>query len=74
MQFDDLISTIKKQIVNSVAYMSPDNPHRDVVGHNAHATMYNSYTKLLAIAQEMKRSANVGIGFAYQLDMIRNSL
>jgi S1-C subfamily serine protease len=74
MQFDTLIEITKKQIADSEAYLSPNNPRKDIVGHNTHVAMYNSLTKLLAITQEMKRSANVGIGFAYQLDMIRNSL
>lgn len=42
----------------------------DIGVHNTNVAMYNVGIKLRAIAQEIKRSSNVGIGYAYQLTEI----
>lgn len=68
-QLFDTFYTETKDLVDK-SYLEMNNRKNDIYKRNNYTILYQVVTKLETISKEIKRSSNVGIGYAYQLDEI----
>jgi S1-C subfamily serine protease len=70
-QFDNLIEILYSNLSKANAYLDPSNKKQDIIGVNMYRAVRTIEVQLLEITKHMKRSANVGIGYAFELDEVR---
>ncbi|MCE2745637.1 MAG: serine protease [Burkholderiales bacterium] len=72
-QFDALLHSFQQNI-NQLQVMQQGGARAIIAGLDPVAAMLATQTQMQRIAQEIGRSANVGIGYAYHINKIRASL